>query len=75
MSENRTLDNFGDFEDQFDAYAQEAGISELQELYDRIEGTYARAAIAVAQAETAQISDSTNAMTNYADLGPDTPRT
>ena len=72
MSGKSTLEDFGDFEDQIDT--QEAGTSELQELYERIEGTYARAAIAVAQAETVQVSDSTTAMMNYADLGPDTPR-
>ena len=75
MSENPTLNDIEEFEDQVDAYAHEAGISELQELYERIEGTYTPAAVAVAKAETVQVSDSTTAMINHADLGPDTPRT
>lgn len=55
MSEKPTLNDFEGFEDQLDAYAQEAGIAELQELYERIEGIYVRAAVAVAVAGSVQV--------------------
>ncbi len=71
MSGQPMLDNLDEYKGLVDS-AHEAGVSELQELYERIEGTYARAAVAASEAESVHASDSTAAMISYAYLGPDT---
>ena len=53
---------------------EEAGVRQLQELYERIEAVYALAAAAASQADVVYSSDSTTVMIADAHLGSDTQR-
>ena len=54
--------------------AREAGVTDLMEFYEKVEGIYVDASAFMAEAKGTYVTDSTNAVRADADLGRNTDR-
>ena len=64
MNRQQELDSLGrEFE------SREAGVAELMELYEKLEGIYAAASESLAEEQPSHTTDSTNAVSHSAYMG------